>query len=632
MFSLVFIALTELRNINHSFSELVEVTNVKTQSANTMRDAIRLRSINLKEIQLTDDDFERDTLYMQFVEYAGIYRIARDNLIKHQMSDDEMFLLDQINAQARIAQPYNDRVAELLLDQTQDDELQAIQSKAEENQEEILGLLDRLVDIENEHAIQALASANKHHSQTRYVMFFLTTVAFLLCVFVAWQVIRNVGDKNRKITHQATHDNLTNLVNRHEFELQIENALLQCTKNTNEHSLLFMDLDQFKIVNDTCGHIAGDQLLQQATARIKDVIRDGDILARIGGDEFGLLLLNKSTAQASLVAEKIRKCIDDFRFSCGDKNFQIGISIGISSINKDSLNMSDVLVAADTACFMAKEKGRNLVHVYDPGDDKIRERQGEIQWITRITEALENNNFILHFQPIVPLSDTTSIKQCFEVLIRYQEPDGDIYPPGSFLPAAERYGKIEEIDYWVIKNALNWLGNNTRIHSDISISINLSGASLSNDSLATFIESHIKKNGISPQQIIFEITETSVIASLTSAVNLMTRLKKIGCRFALDDFGSGLSSFNYLKNLPVNILKIDGSFVRSASSNPIDLAMIKSINEIGHVMGMETIAEFVEDVQTLDLMKEIGVDYAQGFAIARPEEEPLIKQPQQGFG
>ncbi|HEY9634250.1 MAG TPA: EAL domain-containing protein [Coleofasciculaceae cyanobacterium] len=444
-------------------------------------------------------------------------------------------------------------------------------------------------------------------------------------------VLRDVTQERhleRQLSWQASHDDLTGLVNRHEFENRLEQAVIGARTSSQQHTLCYLDLDQFKLVNDTCGHIAGDELLCQVTNLFQSQVRASDTLARLGGDEFGLLLNHCSLESAERVANKLREQLQQFRYLWHDKTFSIGVSIGVVAIDANTQSVTTVLSAADAACYAAKNKGRNRVHVYQADDQELAIQQGQMQWIARLTQALEENRFRLYYQPIVPSLRTSSEEEHYEILLRLVDETGNLVMPGTFIPAAERYNLMQAIDRWVIRTLFASLGEHYRENTHPSSSpgevgycfyaINLSGASLNDEQLIDFVHEQLTLHQLPPQMICFEVTETVAIANLAQAAQFMRSLKQIGCRFALDDFGSGMSSFAYLKNLPVDYLKIDGGFVKQIVSEPIDLAIVEAINHIGHVMGIQTIAEFVENETILDKVTAIGVDYAQGYSIAKP--------------
>lgn len=426
-----------------------------------------------------------------------------------------------------------------------------------------------------------------------------------------------------ELNYLATHDPLTELVNRREFERRTERLLSTIERAKTQHALCYIDLDQFKIINDTCGHNAGDEMLRQLSAILQNTVRQSDSLARLGGDEFGVLMERCSIDNAHRVCKTLLEAIQDFQFSWEQYSFKIGASMGLVPITINTINMIELLKHADAACYQAKDQGRNRIHVYRPEDAEIAQRHGEMQWVTRINKALDENRFCLYAQPILCLDENT--KKHYEILLRMIDERGNIVQPNAFLPAAERYDLISKIDYWVIENAISLLTSNPVFIEQIDFcSINISGSSLSEPDILNFIIDHLSKSELDGKQLCFEITETVVISNMVRAMKFISTLKGLGCKFALDDFGSGLSSFAYLKNLPVDFLKIDGVFVKDIVDDPIDHAMVKSINEIGHVMGMKTIAEFVENDEIKGMLREIGVNYAQGYGIGKPEPLDVI--------
>jgi len=421
-----------------------------------------------------------------------------------------------------------------------------------------------------------------------------------------------------KIAFQASHDALTGLVNRSEFDVIIEHAVNTTKTDQIEYTLCYLDLDQFKVVNDTCGHLAGDELLRQLGDILRQQIRKGDVLARLGGDEFGILMSRCSINEAFIACEKLRNVVRDFQFAWEDKSFSVGVSIGLSLISEMSGNAVDVLKEADAACYAAKENGRNRVHAFKPDDEELAIRQGEMQWVEKIQHGIEQDKFVLYGQVIAPILEVGDGLH-FETLVRYVDEDGRTIPPGAFLPAAERYNMAVALDKWVIGHLFKWLSDNPYFLGKLSkCSVNLSGLSMSDESMLNFITEVFERYEIPTHKICFEITETAAIGNLTYATKFINQLRSQGSSFSLDDFGSGLSSFAYLKNLPVDYLKIDGLFVKDILDDEVDLAMVKSINEVGHVMGKKTIAEFVENQQIFDVLHDLGVDYAQGYGIAKP--------------
>ncbi|MDD1605747.1 MAG: EAL domain-containing protein [Methylococcaceae bacterium] len=442
--------------------------------------------------------------------------------------------------------------------------------------------------------------------------------------------ITEARDLSEKIAYQACHDTLTGLANRSEFDRYVKKAMELVYADNSEHVLCYLDLDQFKVINDTCGHLAGDELLRQLGDVLKKNMRGQDFIARLGGDEFGVLMYYCSLTEAVLLCENLRDVIRDFRFSWEGKNFSLGVSIGVSAINKASRSAVNLLKEADSACYAAKDKGRNRIHVYSPDDEELALRHGEMQWVEKIRRGIENNSFLLYGQPIVSISQHGEEEGLhFETLIRYLDDAGRIVPPSAFLPAAERYGLAPELDRWVIRSMFEFIATTPDFLDKLSLcSVNLSGLSFCDETMLGFIFEQFDLWKVPTHKICFEITETAAIANLSSTIKFITALRERGCLFSLDDFGSGLSSFGYLKNLPVDYLKIDGLFVKDILEDKVDLAMVKSINEVGHVMGKKTIAEFVENEAIFNLLNALGVDYAQGYGIGKPvllTELKLIK-------
>ncbi len=423
---------------------------------------------------------------------------------------------------------------------------------------------------------------------------------------------------SEELTYQATHDALTGLLNRRAFEERLGQVLERARSDGSEHVMCYLDLDQFKVINDTCGHDAGDELLRQLCVQLKAKVRKRDTLARLGGDEFGILMEHCELDQADRVADALRQTITDFRFAWTGRQFRIGASIGMAAVNSSSESAAAVMSAADAACYVAKDQGRNRVHVSREDDAELSRRYTEMEWVARINAALAEDRFKLLYQPVFPISTDKRIGHHYELLLRMTEEDATI-SPGDFFPAADRYNLSSSLDRWVVRTALRWLSDHPDHLKDLSLcAINLSGHSLTDPNFLNFLSKTLDESKVPASKLCFEVTETVAIANLSAATAFIEGIKSRGARFALDDFGSGLSSFAYLKALPVDFLKIDGVFIRDLENNAVDVSMVKSINEIGHVMGKKTIAEFVENLAILEVLREIGVDYAQGNALGMP--------------
>jgi diguanylate cyclase (GGDEF)-like protein/PAS domain S-box-containing protein len=464
-----------------------------------------------------------------------------------------------------------------------------------------------------EHALELTATPVRHNDNTSKG----TVIVF--------RDVTEVRALAREINYRATHDAMTGLMNRTEFERRLQALLDKARQERSSSVLCYLDLDLFKIVNDTCGHLAGDELLRQLSSVLKKKIRKGDDIARIGGDEFGILLSGCTLDNATDIAENIRRSIHDFRFVWDDKSFDVGASIGVVSIQDDSGDLQTIMQAADIACQCAKDTGRNRIYLLRPGDSTVGKLQHDINWVERINRAMQGGGLILHGHWIHPLVNEPGTYSKCEVLLRMEDENGRQINPASFLPAAERYHLMPGVDRWVIKNVCNLLSSIDlqALETLDCFNINISGQSLSDPSLYTYIVDQLDTHSIPPGRICFEITETAAVANMSSAQRLINSLRDYGCRFALDDFGSGLSSFNYLKNMKIDFLKIDGSFVRNIQTDPTDLALINSINQVAHSMGIRTIAEYVENEDILHQLQRLGVDYCQGYVYHQPQ--PLVE-------
>ena len=423
---------------------------------------------------------------------------------------------------------------------------------------------------------------------------------------------------HRALHYQASHDALTGLINRREFENRL-NAAVESVRGDSgcRHVLLYLDLDQFKLVNDTCGHPAGDLLLKQITGVLQSRVRAGDTLARLGGDEFGILLQDCSLDQALRVAETLRQSIRDYRFTWQDGVFAVGVSVGIAEITGGTANVANVMSAADVACYAAKDQGRNRVQLYKPDD--VPERHREMHWVSKLTRACDESRFELFYQPIVAIGGKPG-REHYELMLRLREESGSLVAPSEFIPAAERYNLMPAIDRWVVRQALDQLVyRQASSGAPYTLAVNLSGTSLNDERFLEYLIGELSGFDLAPGAICFEITETAAIANLGNLVYFMRELKTRGCHFALDDFGSGLSSFMYLKTLPVDYLKIDGQFIENIAHDPVDRSMVEAISQVGRAMGIQTIAERVESAEVLGELARLGVGFAQGFHIAAPQ-------------
>ena len=437
-------------------------------------------------------------------------------------------------------------------------------------------------------------------------------------------VMRDVSSDREhaaQLSHQASHDALTGLINRREFDRRLARALHATQAGGAPFVVLYVDLDQFKVINDTCSHAAGDELLRQVAGLFGEVVRSADAVARLGGDEFVVLLEHCDEECGLATAERLRTAIGDHHFAYRQHSFVVTASIGMIGVAGAEPIAEDILGAADAACHLAKEKGRNRVQAYRLDNDEVAVRQSEMCWVARLQRALADGRFTLFTQDILPLHQPQP-RRHFELLLRMREEDGTLVPPRAFIPAAERYGLMPSIDRWVVHAAFTGLRTLARREPDNTswlCSINLSGTSLCDENFAAYLREQFTLFGIAPSTICFEVTETAAISSLSRAIAFIETMRAMGCLFSLDDFGAGMSSFTYLKHLPVDYVKIEGSFVKDMLDDPIDQAMVEAINKLGHATGKQTIAECVSSAPLLDAVRRLGVDYAQGFAVAAPQ-------------
>jgi diguanylate cyclase (GGDEF)-like protein len=437
-------------------------------------------------------------------------------------------------------------------------------------------------------------------------------------VVAAFRDMSQERELSLRLLHQATHDALTGLVNRREFERRVRAALEEAAAKQRQFAVLYVDLDQFKVVNDTSGHPAGDQLICQISELMNGALRGSDTLARLGGDEFGVLLVDCPLSAALAIAEKLRRRIGEVRFAWRDRSYVVGASIGAVVLDATFRSEAEVLSAADSACYLAKDSGRNRVKVYQPDDQQLRIRTGELEWVTRVASALDENRLVLYAQEIRAVRPGLGDPR-FEVLLRLVNETGDLVSPMAFIPAAERYGMMAKLDLWVIDRAVAELGARRRDGLKLPLLIlNLCGASIVDPALLGYVRDRLAAANVPADRVGFELTETAAITNLAAAARMLRELRNLGCTLGLDDFGSGMSSFGYLRSLPVDFVKIDGHFVREMHLDPVDRAMVAAIHTVGHVMGLTTVAEWVEHEAAQDLLAAIGVDFVQGYAVASP--------------
>ena len=614
---------------NLQLSQLVEESGAKAALAYTMREAVRDRIGSLRAMALEKDPFARDAEMMRFFAHATDYAVAREPLIDRLGTPAEHDILDELDDRLeRLATPTALALEALFDDAKPRTKVQAMVQDSIDGHLEVLRILDQMVRTIHRTTQSRIQEAGIQFHEGLLTTTLAGMVAFAVAVITATIVVTNAGARNRQLSHHAAHDILTGLLNRQAFEAALRLTLEQNKFASEQHALMFIDLDRFKVVNDTCGHAAGDALLKDLSARLSGTLRASDVLARLGGDEFGVLLRFTAAKDAEAVAEKLRHSVEEFTFVWADQTFKVGASIGMVPFGDQAVSVEDLLNAADACCYSAKEEGRNRVHHADSKAEMVRRRSGEMRWVTRISEAMRCDGFELFGQMIKPINPSLDDgRLVLEVLLRMEDESGlGIITPGQFLPAAERYGIVPDIDRWVVRESLRWLAGMGKTAENLRININICGPAASDPHFHRYVRGQIVETGVPPGSLCFEITESTAIRSLANAAALVDALSDLGCQFALDDFGAGLSSFNQLRYLKVGYLKIDGSFIHNIDRDPINRAMVESINTIGKRLGKRTVAEFVENERVNKILQEIGVDYVQGFGLHRPEPLRDIKR------
>lgn len=625
MFIVTYISLSQMDENIDQMSDLIQETHKKNTATHNMRKLIRNRGEILDSMYLTEDYFERDLLLLKFADLAIKYKDERNLLKFYELSPAEMRIINKLNPLIEQAKIIGDEAAYSMLSNESEEEIRRKIIKTQDQRKVILTVLSELTTVQDKLALNTLNNSMRYHESSKGIIIYLTLATFVTGILISLLVIRQSSTKNIAIQYQASHDNLTDLFNRKEFERRLRLIYEDAKQNHAEHALCYMDLDQFKIINDTCGHDAGDQLLVELTRLIQEKIRGHDILGRLGGDEFGLILKNCSLLKAMEITEGLVSIVKKFEFISDNRAFHVGVSIGVVSITDKTSSYASAMSDADVACYAAKDMGRGRVHVHELNDTHIKTMHKELHWVADIQSSIQDNRFRLYAQDITPIHSTEPTTM-YEVLLRLQDDEGNMVSPGLYIPAAERFGLMHDVDIWVIKNALRYSKqlNSNNPGRLITLFINLSANSL-DDQICDIIIKTLDELQLPKGSICFEITETAAMKNIEQANKIITALHAKNVQFALDDFGSGMSSFAYLKSLNVDYLKIDGSFVQNMAVNKVDKAMVAAMKEIGNVMRIQTIAEHVENETTLDRLKELGVDYAQGYHLSTPHPiEDLI--------
>jgi len=617
---LLSVALVHSGAQHRGMKSLVEITAHKTMLLDIMRGTLWERTASLERMQQAGSSGARDQLHAHFTDAASRYRSAAGKLSMMGSVGREANILSQLRQRDRFLQPTLDSAMRLILGKGSPTLISAAIQDVSAQQNAINASIGALMDIQQARFTRALAASSRQNSLIRKLLP-LTALGILALIGTVFLLVtRHLAAKNQQLAYHHAHDPLTGLINRREFEARLDRLILQARSRPATHALLYLDLDQFKLVNDSCSHAAGDELLRQITALLLGTIRQRDTLGRLGGDEFGLLLENCPLGKAVELARKLQQTIDAFQYRHEERSFSLGASIGVVPIDEHTAGIGSAMSAADAACYIAKESGRNRVQIAYLGDRLIQQHQGEMLWASRLEKALEEDRFALYFQPVVPCAGGNNRNRHIEILLRLIDEDGTLIRPGIFYQAAEKYNLAAQIDRWVITRVMDWQARQlaSGTHAPPTITINLSEQTLRSNDMLKFIIRRAEHSGISPQHIIFEISESKVTRHISSTTNFMLTLRGCGFRFSLDKFGSGLSTFTYLKKLPIDYLKIDGTLVRDILADPVDYAMVRSLNELAQLLGKETVAEYVESLDIADELRSIGINYAQGCAYATP--------------
>lgn len=625
MLLVTWLSIVTLQAVNSSMTDLVRDAERKTTRAFEMRDAIRQRSAAVRALQIVGDVTEHERAFNRIVTYTQQYELARDELAALHTNRREQALLDYSGKiYKRVIAAYDD-VNELFFSVNSDPQaLKAAIGKLQVQEFVLMNQLSTLISLERTLAEEALAANQERFHETRRLLLAIVLASFALSLLVSAVVITRVSRANRRIAHLANHDDLTDLHNRRSFEEYLSHAIEQARRSDDAIGLLYLDLDRFKIVNDTCGHHAGDQLLIELTRLMAGRLQPDDVFARVGGDEFAIIAHGRTFDEVRALADDLREQVEAYVFSYETQIFQVSLSIGLVPIDASVESLETLLADVDSACYVAKQSGRNRVHLTAENDQEVVKYRSDIAGVRSIRKALAEERLSLFFQPVFGIEkDGVSMAHC-EVLLRIKNENGELLSPARFIPIAEKYNIMSEIDRWVFATVADWLADHQQVYRVPRLLVNISGLSFVDDSFADFVVDRLERGDVDPNFIAFEITETAAVSNLEKARCFVDRVRLLGCRFALDDFGSGFSTFAYLKRMPIDYLKIDGSLVKNLVSDYVDREMVRAINDIGHTVGALTVAEFVEDTETLEVLRAMGIDYAQGYGLRMPAPLSLL--------
>ncbi len=610
---------TAMHSANTEMSALVNKTTKKTARAYQMRDVIRLRTNAIQSLSQITDPVERERVFEKLAASTKTYIEIREELTNLVSNEREQDILNQIKqTDERIAKAYNKAGNRIFSMKDDTDAFKSVVSEVQLQELVLLNHLNDLVLLEQTQAKATLSANEQNLSATRKQLRSLLLAGFVVSILISYLVIQRVSLANKKISHLANHDDLTGLYNRRAFEEHLENTIHRAARFDTSYGLMFVDLDRFKIVNDTCGHHAGDQLLINLTQLMQDRLRKGDLFARVGGDEFAIVAQGKNFSEITQLAEDLRKIVEGYKFQYTDQTFSVSLSIGLVPIDGQITDKESIVSDVDSACYVAKQSGRNRVHVSQQNDSEVVKYRNDIAGVQSIRQALAENRLVLYHQPVYRITSTGVEPAYCEILLRIISESGTLYSPAEFIPLAEKYNIMTEIDRWVVAHVLEWMASHKSAIGKTPLLVNLSGLSFVNENFMDFVVEGLQNSDIDPKNISFEITETAAVDNLEKARLFIDRVRALGSSIALDDFGSGFSTFAYLKHLPIDYLKIDGSLVKNMKNDTIDKELVRAINEIGHTVGAKTIAEFVEDTETIDILRALKVDFAQGYGLKKP--------------
>lgn len=614
------LSMATLRSANEEMSNLIEGNAEKTSLAFKMRDVIRSRSAAMKTLVKTAEQNERKKIFDTLNSKTASYLSSRKRLEALGANEREAEILYKLAySEKRVGKGYNKVENNIFGMDYSASKLKSLIGDVQLRELVLLYQLNNLVQLEKALAEETVTTSHSRFKKTQNLFLALGLAAFVISMLIAGFVIERVSRANKRIAHLANHDDLTGLNNRRSFEVQLEHTVAIAPRSQDVYGLMFVDLDRFKIVNDTCGHHAGDQLLIEFTYLVQTRLRQGDMFARIGGDEFAIIARADTFENIVAMAEELRLLVSNFKFQYAKQTFNVSLSIGVIPVNGVITDIETVLSDVDSACYIAKQMGRNRVHVTQENDEQIVKYRNDIASMQNIRAALAEERLVLFYQPVYEIVPNGIKMAHCEILLRIKSESGELISPEHFIPIAEKYNMMTDVDRWVVSHVLDWVVAHQDDYETPKLLINLSGMSFINDEFLTFIVDQLQTRHVDPERLAFEITETAAVDNMDKANVFIDRVRDIGCQFALDDFGSGFSTFAYLKKLPIDYLKIDGSLVKNLATDKIDREMVKAINDIGHTVGAKTIAEFVEDNDTLAQLRNMGVDYAQGYGLSKPE-------------